>query len=179
MYYLVSILLGLIPEVLFFTLFITKIKNIKHKRILLFFILAIVYTLCIFIQDYETFYYVLFIALIYISLKRIYKNKIQIIDIFIISVAMLYIFLTSYILFIFLNDNMSDYFILYIIDRILLIIPFIFINKLIDLYKIYYKLWNRNDNEKRPIKSITLRNISLILINILIFLIDIYLLKIS
>ena len=46
MYYLVSILFGLIPEVLYFTLFITYTKNIKEKRIKLILLISIAYFLC-------------------------------------------------------------------------------------------------------------------------------------
>ena len=175
----ISILLGLIPEVLFFTLFITYTKGIKEKRVKLFLLISIAYILCMFIQRYKIFYYMLFVILIYWIMKFLYKKKTQIIDIFIISLSFSYIYIISYLLFLFINNDMSNYYILYLIDRILLFIPFIFKNKFNKLYKIYYKFWNRNDNEKRPIKSITLRNISLVFINLLIFFIDIYLLKIS
>ena len=41
------------------------------------------------------------------------------------------------------------------------------------LYEKYRKLWNRNDKEKRFIKSITLRNVSLISVNLFILLLNI------
>ena len=45
MYYVISILLGLIPEVLFIVLFLTSAKQLKEKRIRLFFIISIFYFL--------------------------------------------------------------------------------------------------------------------------------------
>lgn len=174
MYYLISILFGLIPEVLYFTLFITYTKNIKEKRIKLFLLISIAYFLCMLIIQYEIIYYILFIVCVYAILKILYKDKTQIIDIFVFSLSTIYLTLLSYLGFIFFNDDLSNYYTLYIIARILLFVPFIFKSKFNTLYKRYCKLWNRNDKEKRPIKSITLRNISLIIVNIVIFFMNIY-----
>ncbi len=178
MYYLISILFGLIPEVLYFTLFITYTKNIKEKRIKLFLLIAISYFLCILVQSFQILFYILLIVLIYMSLKILYKEKVQIIDIFIISIDYLWIAILSTLLLILLNEDKSNYYLLYIIDRILLFVPFIFKNKFSVLYKKYCRLWNRNDKEKRPIKSITLRNISLILLNGFILLLNITMINI-
>lgn len=173
MYYLISIILGLIPEVLYFTLFLIYTKDLKEKRIKLFFLISIAYVLTVFIKQYILIYYLSFIILVYFILKLLYKNKTQIIDIFVISISTIYLTILSYICFLFLNNDMSNYWLLYICDRIFLIFIFIFKNKFNILYKNYCKLWNRNDKEKRPIKSITLRNISLIVINFAIILMNI------
>lgn len=82
MYYVVSILLGLIPEVLFIVLFLTSAKQLKEKRIRLFFIISIFYFLSMLIQQYKTIYYVLFIFLLYLSLKIVYGKKSQIYTIY-------------------------------------------------------------------------------------------------
>lgn len=178
MYYVISILLGLIPEVLFLTLFLTKTKNIKEKRLKLFIVIAIFYFVSMLIQQYKTIFYVLFIFLLYLSLKIVYKDKVQIIDLFVATIPFMWISILSYICFIFLKEDLSNYYMLYIIDRIFLYIPLLF-GKYFNLaYKKYCKLWNRNDKEKRPIKSITLRNISLLVINITIFLMNLYVISI-
>lgn len=165
MYYLVSILFGLIPEVLYFTLFITYTKNLKEKRIKLFLLLSISYFLCVLIQQWTIFFYLLSIVLFYIDLKFIYKNKVQIIDVFIISISCFYITFLSFLLIFLVKQDMSNYMYIYLLDKILLFIPFVFKNKFNKAYKKYCEFWNRNDYRKRPIKSITLRNISLILLN--------------
>ena len=179
MYYLISILFGLIPEVLYFTLFITYTKNIKEKRLILFILISIVYFFCMLIQQYKLIYYLLFVVLVYFSLKILYKKKIQIIAIFIISLAETIILFLSYFCFLCIKKDLSNYYLFYAIDRILLFSIFIFRNKFNVIYKKYCKLWNRNDKEKRPIKSITLRNISLILMNLVIAFMNLYLLMIS
>ena len=168
MYYVLSILLGLIPEVLYFTLFITYAKNIKEKRIKLFLLISISYIIGIILIPYQLWFHMIYAVLIYLSMKLLYKNKTQIIDIFIISLAYSWLLILSFLLMPLVNKDYSNYIIIYIIERILLFLPFIFRNKLNYAYKLYCKLWNRNDAEKRPIKSITLRNISLILLNIFI-----------
>ena len=160
-----SVLLGLVPEVLYFTLFLVYTKKLENKKILLFLLIAVAYFLCILVQYWQILYYILLIALIYLALKLLYKKKIQIIDVFVISVAYLWLAVLSSILMLFAKEDLSNYLLLSVIDRVLLFSIFIFRHKFNDVYKLYCKLWNRNDKEKRPIKSITLRNISLILLN--------------
>lgn len=169
MRFLFSVLLGLLPEVLYFTLFIIYTKNIKEKRLKLFLLICVIYFICLFIQKWQTLYYVILIALIYIILKIMYKKKVQIIDIFIISLMCLWITFLSFVMLFFIKEDYSNYWQLYIINRVLLFLPFLIKDKFNILYKKYYKLWNRNDKEERPLKSITLRNTSLILLNSFIF----------
>lgn len=178
MYYVLSVFLGLIPEVLYFTLFISYTKNIKEKRVKLFLLISVAYFVCMLIQQYQLIYYIIFVLLIYLILKLLYKKKTQIIDVFIIGLSYLWITLLSIILFVLLKNDLSNYYMLYIVDRIFLFLPFLFKSKFNILYKKYCNLWNRNDKEKRPIKSITLRNISLILLNSVIFFLNIVIINI-
>lgn len=165
---LMSVLLGMLPEVLYFTLFLKYTKNLQEKTAKLGFLIGIAYILCMFIQRYQEIYYIVFIALTYGILKLLYKNKAQIIDVFIIAVAAIYITLVSAFCFSFVNNNLILYYIMAIISKICLFVPFIFKRYFNKLYKAYYGLWNRKYNETHKIKSITLRNISLIVLNILI-----------
>lgn len=178
MRFLLGLLFGMIPEVLYFTLFLTISKNIKEKRLKLFGLLCIAYIICLLLQRCVILYYMLLIALIFISMKFLYKKKVQIVDIFLIGVSYLWLAILSFILMKFVNEDMSNYMFVYVIQRILLFIPFIFKNNFNKIYKKYYKLWNRNDKEKRPIKSITLRNVSLILLNGIIFFLNINIIQI-
>lgn len=168
---LISIILGMLPEVLYFTMFLIYTKNIKEKRLGLGILISVAYILCMFVQRYQIIYYILFVALVYLILKILYKEKTQIIDVFVISFSTILLTLLSYIYFL-IKDNVNYYAYL-VINRLCLFLPFIFKDKLNIFYKKYCKLWNRNDKEKRPIKSITLRNISLIIINLLIFIINV------
>lgn len=177
----ISVVLGLLPEVLYFTLFLSYTKNIKEKRLRLGILISVAYVLCMFIQRYQVIYYVGFVTLVYLILKLLYRKKTQIIDIFVFSISTVYLTLISIICFCFVKEDYSNYYIMIIINKILLFIPFILRNKFNILYKKYCRFWNRNDNEKRPVKSITLRNVSLISLNLFICVINIvclYIIKI-
>ena len=172
MFYLLSIIFGLIPDVLYFTLFFIVVKNLKEKRIKLFLLIALSYFICMTIQQWNILCYLFFMISIYGILKLLYRKQIQVIDIFIIGLSYLWQIIISLILSTFLKEDLSNYYILYVLNLILMFSPFVFKNKFNILYKKYCKFWNRCDNEKRPIKSITLRNISLILFNSLIFILN-------
>ena len=131
--------------------------------------MTLAYVLCVLISQYKILYYVAFIFISYLAMKLIYKEKVQIIDIFVFSICLMYLTLISFICSLFTKEDMSNYYIMLVINRITLIIPFVFKNKFNVLYNKYKSLWNRNDKIKRPIKSITLRNVSLILLNSFIF----------
>lgn len=171
---IMSMLLGMVPEVLFFSLSIIFTKNIKEKRMQLIILMAIGYVLCMFIRKYEVVYYILYIVIVLGILKLLYGDKIQKIDIFVISIFSMYMTFLSYICFKNFKEDLSNYYILYALDRVLLFVPLIFRNKYNIIYKKYCSLWNRDDNSKKPIKSITLRSLSLIIINIAIVLMNIY-----
>lgn len=167
--FIFSLLVGMVPEVLYFTLFIVFTKGLKEKRIRLFFLISLAYILCIMIIRYEILFYVLFIFIVYFILKILFKEKTQIIDIFLIMISISYLAFTS--LLVYFANNINSYIFLYIINRILLFSIFIFRKYFNKLYEKYTKYWNRNDKIKRPIKSITLRNISVIGMNFIIFII--------
>lgn len=171
--FIVSLFLGMIPETIYFTLFLIYTKNIKEKKLKLFILINIAYLLSIFIQEYKVVYYILFIVLIYLILKLLYKEKTQIIDIFVFSVAFIYVCLIGFITSRFINNNYVIYYVMFVINRILLFAIFLFKNKFNILYKKYCSLWNRSYTEKKSMKSITLRNLSLVILNSFIFLLNI------
>lgn len=164
--FIVSILLGLLPEVLYLTLFLTYCKNLKTKRIKLFILLAIGYILLIMICRYQFLFYVAYIIYSYLVLKFLYKSHIS--DVFVCSIGLGYMTISAFIGSLFIDSN---YMLSYLLARLLLFSIFIFKNKFKILHSKYLSLWNRGENKK--IKSITLRNISLVLLNLLIMLFNI------
>lgn len=80
-----SLILGILPQALFFMMFITKTKEIKSKRILLTILFYIIIALMVMITRYSLYLYLLIIPLMYGTMKLLYKRKVQIIDIFIIA----------------------------------------------------------------------------------------------
>lgn len=168
---LISLFLGFIPEISYFTLFLIFTKGIKEKRIKLAICIAVTYFLCINVRQYEYLYYFAFIGLMFGILKLLYKKETQIIDVFIISIPIFYITLLSF-LNLLIKEDYSNYPIILCMNRILLFVPFIFRKMFNKFYITYKRWWNRDREGKNPIKSITLRNISLIFFNILIFIIN-------
>ena len=173
--FIFSLLVGMVPEVLYFTLFIVFTKGLKEKRIRLFLLIALSYMLCVMIIRFQIVYYISFIFITFLILKFLYNKETQLIDIFVISLASIYLTLISFICSLFINNNYLYYYLLFILNRVLLFAPFILRNKLNIFYNKYCELWNRSRNkeEKRLIKSITLRNVSLITVNSFIFLLNI------
>lgn len=162
---IMDILLGMLPEILYFTLFLIYIKKIKDKKIKLFLGITIIYIICIMIIRYRLLFYFGFLFLVYGYLKILYKDKVEIIDISVFSFSTLYLTIVSAIPYIFIRENFWNS---YILARILLFTPFIFKNKFNYMYNKYRKIWNRNKNKQKGIKSISVRNISIIILAILI-----------
>lgn len=170
---IMSFIFRAVPDILYFTCFIIYTYKIKNKRKILFFLIGVSYILLIMMIRHQIIYYIAFILSIYCILKLLYKNMIQKIDIFVISLSSVYLTIISCICSIFINQSIIIYYSLLLINKLLLFLPFLFREKFNILYEKYRKLWNRNDKEKRFIKSITLRNVSLISVNLFILLLNI------
>lgn len=170
---ILSIVFGMLPESLFFTIFLVLAKGIKERKKELFGLIIINYLLTGILVFYSIYSYFLFIIFQYIIIKILYKEKVECIDIFLIIISHIYLFLISILCY----KVVNNYYIAFIINRVLLFVPFIFRKHFNELYNKYRRLWNRNDNNK--IKSISLRNISLISLNIFIILSDIVCVYIS
>lgn len=166
-----SILLGILPEALFYTFFIDFCKNIKGIRFKLFVVTLIEYSILSIIVKYSAWTYILLILMIYINLLILNKQKVEeIIDLFIILIGYIYLCVNSIICFKLVNQDFSNYYLILFINRITLVLPVFFKNKINTVYSKYKSLWNINKEEKVPIKSLTIRNISLVVLNVSIFL---------
>lgn len=167
---LLSILIGVLPDILYFYFYIKEIKNIKTKKVLFFVLLFAIF----FITNmfYTLYTYLLFDILLYLLIHKLYKAKIT--DFFIVVMLDLYLVCCSLFGY-FVFDN---YIVGMIIYRILLFLPLLFKGKLRNLYQSYCSLWNRH-NKTNKIKSITIRNIVLVILNIMIVVFHIALTYIS
>ena len=174
---LLSLLLGILPQSLYFNLFVTNIKGIKNKRGLLLIILFILCILLNMIIRYNIYLYLLFIPLYYIALKLLYKKKTQIIDIFIIALSFTIMMLISSICSRLCLININLYWIAYIINNVSLFATLLLKKWLVKFYKFYCKNWNRKEGNR--VRSISLRNVSLISLNVAIVIADIFLINIS
>lgn len=168
---LMSLILGILPQSLYFTLFITEIKQIKDKRKILCVLTFIICTINALILQYNLYLYLLIIPCVYKAMKILYKKKTQIIDIFIIALAFGYLSVLSYLCSLIYKNNMSLYWIAYIINNVLLFAILLFKKYMIKGYRFYISQWNRKPGNK--FKSISIRNVSLILLNVFIVILDI------
>lgn len=159
--FILSLILGMIPEVLYFTLFLKFTKDIDKHIVKLFVLLAIGYVALIMICRYQFLFYIMYIIYSYLVLKVLYKS--EIIDIFVYSIAFSYLMIVGYTFKLLLFNN---YVLYYLVVRVFMFLPFIFKNKFNQLYILYRKLWNIRKGNK--IKSLTIRNSSLIFVNSMI-----------
>ena len=166
-----ELLLGQIPEAIFFALFMIYAKGIKEKRILFTILMIIEYLLLIYTFQYNWIFHIGFMIMTFLTLKVLYKEKSQITDIFILLIAYLFLGITSIICFILFNENML---LVSISNRIIIFtLLFILKDKLIHIQKIYKLLWNRNDKVKKKMKSTTFRALNIVVFNIIFYLLNI------
>ena len=168
-YTIINIIAGLLPEVLYFTFFLIYAKNYKEKRMLLFILLLIGYIVLKLIFPFNIYFQISFTLYVPIILRILYKNKFHISDLFVFvyaSISLITITLITYPISIILNNYLLAYF----INRICMFL-FIFIirKKLNKCYKWIIKQWNRNYEQPNKIKAITIRQICVISLNTMIY----------
>ena len=130
--FIISLFLGMFPDILYLTLFISFAKNLKEKRIKLFILLAIGYILLIMICQYQFLFYIVYIIYAFLILKLLYKSNIC--DFFLCSVALFYMTIISYVGYMLLSWNYALY---YIVERLVVYSIFIFKNKFNLVYNKY------------------------------------------
>lgn len=174
---IINIIVGPILDILYFIICIMQIKNIKDKKIILSICMIVLYVTLIFVIRHKFFNYFIFIFATWGLLKILYKKDTCIIDLFMFCSATLYISLIGFICYSLIYylpfDIVINYYIMLVISRILLFLPFFVLsNKFNTIYNKYKKCWNRNKNNK--IKSLTLRNVSIISINLIVFIFNLF-----
>lgn len=165
-----QLFLGQVPEAIFIALFMIFVKNLKTKRVLFTLIMIVEYLLLMSLFVYNWMFHILYLVMTFIALKVLYKEKAQITDIFIFTIAYILIVISSALCYIISSNNVI---IGCIINRLLLFIPLLILNyKLNHIQNIYKKYWNRNDKIKKKIKSITFRSLNLVIFNLLFSIIN-------
>ena len=170
MNFLISLFLGMLPEVLYITLMTSNLEGIKTKRVWLFMLNSFGYIVLIMLCRFELLFYIAYIIYLYWVLKVFFK--VQITSFFMISTVFSSIIWVSFICSFYPN-----YCIGYIISRIMLLVLYLFRHKFSVLYYKYKSCWNRGPSHK--IKSITLRNCSLVFINAMIIVLNVFLMMCS
>ena len=169
----VLLFLEKILEAIYFSLFLIIGKNIKNKRILFVCIMIFEYLMLKQFIHYNVLFQFIYIFLSFVNLKVLYKEKAQITDVFLFAVASIILIISSAICFIVIYFTIKSYILTLILNRVII---FLFLHYFKDSirikYKEFYSLWNRHNNPNK-IKSLTLRNISIISFNIMFWLINI------
>lgn len=161
-----QLLLGQIPEAIYFALFMMLVKNIKEKRILFTILMILEYVFLKCFLVYNIWFQVMYFILSFIMMKMLYKDKIQITDIFTLGIASIILVITSAIPYAIIYFTIHNMLIYAILNRIIIFtLLFVFRYKLQNINKLYYKLWNRNDKPKK-MKTTTFRALNLVIFNI-------------
>lgn len=164
---LMELLLGQIPEIIFLSLFMIIAKDLKTKRAALIVLMTVEYLFLKYAINlkYTVIFPILYTFTTFAILKSLYKDKAQITDIFLFVFGLLVLGVCS-VPVLYINTWIQNIFLCSVISKIFaFLLLFIFRNKLYKTYKYICSLWNRNDSIKRKIKSLTLRNICVVVFN--------------
>lgn len=173
---LLEIILGQIPEAIYFALFLIYTKRLKGRRNVLFtFLMVVEYILILYVLPFSIWVHILYFAMAYIILKLLYKERSQITDVFILGLASLLLMLISGLCYFIISLTIKNIIVCTILAKTLMFV-FLFItkDKLPNIQKLYKRLWNRNDKIPKYMKSTTFRCINLIVFNIMFYLINFY-----
>ena len=170
---LILLFLEKILEEKYFSLFLIIGKNIKNKKLLFIGIMVFEYIMLTKFIEFNVLFQLIYTFMSFINLKVLYREKAQITDVFLFMVASLLLIAISAISYGVVYITIQEYFIALILNRILLFgLLFLLRNIIRDKYKVFCSLWNRH-NIPNQIKSLTLRNISIIIFNLMFWLINI------
>lgn len=166
---MLELILGQIPEAIFFSLFMIYAKGIKEKRVLFTVLMVVEYLLLKYNFKYSWLFQIAYMIITFLTLKLLYRNKSQIIDIFTFTIANIILIISSALCFYICFQNVV---IATLVNRILIFsLIFLLKNKLINIKKFYKKIWNRETNTIK-IKTTTFRSINIIILNFVFYIIN-------
>lgn len=163
-----------VAEPLYFSLFLIIGKNIKNKRLLLISIMVFEYLLFKAFIHYNVLFQIIYTFMSFVNLKVLYKEKAQITDIFLFAVASIILIITSVLCYGIIYFTIHQYIWVLLINRPLIFAILYFGRNIIPkTYKNFCKVWNRNYEKPNKIRSLTIRNISIIFFNLMFWLLNI------
>lgn len=169
---IMMIFLEKVLEAIYFSMFLIMSKNIKNKRLLFIGIMIFEYLMLKHFINYSVYFQLAYTFMSYVNLKVLYKEKTQITDIFLFTVASIILIVISATSYGIVYITIRKYFVALILNRILLFGTLYLIRNIVkNKYKAFCSLWNRH-NIPDTIKSLTLRNISIITFNLMFWLIN-------
>jgi hypothetical protein len=170
---MIQLLLGQIPEAIYFALFMIFTKQLKEKRLLYIILMILEYIMILTIFRFSIWIQILYTFLSYIILKLLYNDKAQVTDIFTFTIASVVLIFISAFSYTIISAIFNIKLLAYILKDLLMIIFLVCAkNKLYKIQKLYKTLWNRNDKLNKKIKTTTFRSINVILFNIVFWIIN-------
>lgn len=170
---MLEIVLGQIPEAVYFALFMILTKKLKSKRILYIVLMIIEYLLLKSFIKYNVWFQIAYTIIQFIILKVLYKEKAQITDIFTFTIASIILIVSCVTLYFIVWATINNYIVYVILNRIvLLLFLLLFRNKLSKIQNMYKRLWNRNDKVKTRMKSTTFRAFNIVIFNVMFYIIN-------
>ena len=164
--------LAQLPEPVYFSLFLIIGKNIKEKRLLLISVMTIQYLLLVRIFPCNVWFQLIYTFMSFVNLKVLYKEKAQVTDIFLFSLSSIILILISAFCYGIIYVTVKNYVLALIMNRMLMFAILYFSrNKIKNIYKKFCSLWNKHNNLNK-IRSLTLRNISIIVFNLMFWFIN-------
>ena len=167
------LILEKVLEAIYFSLFLIFGKGIKNKRLLFIGIMIFQYIMLTTFIEFNVVFQLIYTFLSFINLKVLYKDKAQITDVFLFAVASIILIVISIGSYAIIYFTIGKYMVALILNRILLFgVLFLLKNKIRKIYKNFYSLWNRHKLPNK-MKSLTVRNISIIMFNLMFCIINI------
>lgn len=167
---LAELLLGQIPEAVYFALFLIFTKELKTKRILFTILMAVEYLLLKSFIHFDMWFQIGYVIMTFLTLKVLYKDEAQITDVFTFGIASIILIILSAISFLIFGPDMK---LVTITNRILLISFLVLTHKsLPNIQDLYNKLWNRNDAISKKMKSTTFRALNAVVFNLMFVVIN-------
>lgn len=161
-----------LAEPIYFSLFLIIGKNIKEKRLLLTIIMIFEYLMLKYFIHFNVWFQLIYTFISFINLKVLYKEKSKITDIFLFAISSIFLIIISIISYAIIYFTIKEYFIALLFNRFLMFLLLFYGRKRIEnKYKKFCSLWNRHTNPTK-IKSLTLRNISIIIFNLMFWFIN-------
>lgn len=160
-----EIILGQLPEAVYFAIFMILVKGLKEKRFVFIISMIIEYLLVLNILPYSIWSYVLYFILSFLLLKILYKDKSNVTDIFTMGIASVIIIIVSIFSYFIVSLFSTNVIVGNLCQKaILFFIILVYKSYLPKINNIYKKLWNRSKHSYK-IKSMTFRVLNLIVFN--------------
>lgn len=172
-----EMLLGQLPEAIYFSLFMIFTKQLKEKRILFITLMTIEYLIIQKLIHYDIWLQIIYTIFVFVILKLLYKEKAQITDIFTFALSSILMIIIDIPLYFIIHPTTDNFIIYVLVARIILFGALILLrNKLPKIQSLYKKLWNRNDNGAKKMKTTTFRSLNIVVFNITYYIINLVML---